>query len=126
MAASKLLPPLRPMAAMAGTPRRWQTSIRRSLLSTTLTKPTGTPMTRAGRKSPRSMASQRAKRAVGALPTAKTAPQPGQGGLAHPGQGHIGVGDDGPAGRQGGRPPGRGAGGEAEAGRVVEIGGGMD
>ena len=74
MAAATLLPPLRPMAAMAGTPRRWQTSIRRSLLSTTLTKPTGTPMTRAGRKSPRSMASQRAKRAVGALPTAKTAP----------------------------------------------------
>ena len=72
-AAATLLPPLRPMAAMAGTPSFSQRANSRSLLSTTLTKPTGAPMMRAGRNAPASIASQRAKRAVGALPTAKTA-----------------------------------------------------
>ena len=53
---------------------RRHTSQMRSLLSTTLTKPTGTPMTRAGRRAPASMSSAMRSRAVGALPTAKTAP----------------------------------------------------
>lgn len=43
-----------------------------SLLSTTFTKPTGTAMTRAGR-SPASISSTMASRAVGALPTARMA-----------------------------------------------------
>ena len=40
MAAATLLPPLRPMAAMAGTPWASQAAKRISLLSTTFTKPT--------------------------------------------------------------------------------------
>ena len=71
MAAHTLLPPLRPMAAMQGTPYRSQASNTRSLLSTTLTKPTGAPITRAGRR-PASISSQIFSRAVGALPTAST------------------------------------------------------
>ena len=42
-----------------------------SLLSTTLTNPTGTPMTSAGDTRPASISSLRAMRAVGALPMAK-------------------------------------------------------
>ena len=60
--------------------RRWrarrrlsQTAKSSSLLSTTFTKPTGTPMTSAGR-SPASISSAMVKRAVGALPTARMAP----------------------------------------------------
>ena len=73
MAAATLLPPLRPMATMAGTPKASQVANSRSLLSTTFTNPTGTPMTSAGR-SPASIWSAMVSRAVGALPTASTAP----------------------------------------------------
>ena len=73
MAAATLLPPLRPMAAMAGTPYCVQISTKCCLLSTTFTKPTGTAMTSAGR-SPASISSAMVSRAVGALPTASTAP----------------------------------------------------
>ena len=73
MAAATLLPPLRPIATMAGTPYFSQTAKSRSLLSTTFTNPTGTPMTSAGR-SPASIWSAMVSRAVGALPTANTAP----------------------------------------------------
>ena len=73
MAAATLLPPLRPIATMAGTPCFSQTAKSRSLLSTTFTKPTGTPMTSAGRR-PLSICSAIVSRAVGALPTARMAP----------------------------------------------------
>ena len=68
MAAATLEPPLRPRATM------WGTSMvsSSSLLSTTLTNPTGTPMTRAGFIFPSSMSWQARTRAVGALPMAST------------------------------------------------------
>ena len=73
MAAATLLPPFRPMAAMAGTPWASQAAKRISLLSTTLTNPTGTPITRAGRR-PCSISWAIRSSAVGAFPTASTAP----------------------------------------------------
>ena len=67
MAAATLLPPFRPWATMYGTPA----AMIRSLLSTTLTNPTGAPITSAGRTFPAAIRSNRANRAVGALPMAK-------------------------------------------------------
>ena len=67
IAAATLLPPLRPRATMYGTSSRRMIS----LLSTTLTKPTGTPMISAGRSAPAAICSWMEMSAVGALPIAK-------------------------------------------------------
>ena len=64
-AAAILLPPFLPMAAMQETFALSQAEKMRSLLSSTCTKPTGTATTSAGRR-PFSIASARAKSAVGA------------------------------------------------------------
>ena len=72
IAAATLLPPFRPKATMAGMPNFSQVSQMSSFASTTFTKPTGTPITSAGR-SPSSMSCERRMSAVGALPTANTA-----------------------------------------------------
>ena len=67
MVAAMLLPPLRPMATICS-PSMEQSS---SLLSTTLTKPTGAPMMRVGENFPSYISWQERTRAVGALPMAR-------------------------------------------------------
>ena len=132
MAAATLLPPLRPIATMAGTSCFSQTEKSRSLLSTTFTKPTGTPMTSAGRR-PLSICSAIVSRAVGALPTARMAPgcscaaaQLRQTGFGDAGQRHVCIGhDDGP-GVEGLDGLLHRAGSEVEIPRIVEVGGGVD
>ena len=72
MDAATLLPPFLPNAAMQGMSCSAQSPKTSSLLSTTLTNPTGTAMTRDGFR-PSRIISEMAIRAVGALPETKMA-----------------------------------------------------
>ena len=67
MAAATVLPPFLPFATIYGT----STVMIRSFACTTLTNPTGTPITRAGCTHPSRISSSMAISAVGAFPTEK-------------------------------------------------------
>ena len=143
MATATLLPPLRPMARIAGTPKREQTSSARSLLSTTLTKPTGTPTTREGR-SPASLRIE-LRRAPGGGDRARGPLGPGLPGhgllrheavrrgaqarkarLAHAGKRHVRIQHERRAGAQRGTPRLHRAGREAQRAGKVEVRRGVD
>ncbi len=66
------LPPRRPRTTMCSSRDGW--AISASLDSAAPMKPTGIPMTAAGRGAPSSIISRRRKREVGALPIATTEP----------------------------------------------------